>query len=244
MTGPMREAQDGVAIIHDVEVDSFIRFAEYIYGGDYNVVQHTIKSEQREYPEDDCPISEPSVEHDDWDFPTKGSKKSIKKSRKAIVNFPELETLLSLVEYPVVSPVREAFPVITTDTFPGAGPAKDCDKKCDFTEVLLCHARVYCMADRFQVPRLKELAIYKLYMLLRQIIDSSDCYVSNIVSLLGYVYGHTAELESTSEPLRDLLAHYVAWDFRSRMGEEDFRVYLAENGAFARDVCEKVSMRL
>jgi hypothetical protein len=243
--GPMREAQDGTATIHDVEVDSFTRFAEYIYGGDYNAVPHTIKSKQREHPQDDdYPIPEPSVEHDDWGtFPTSAVKKS-KKVRKATLNFPEPTTLLSLADYPVVSPVTEVFPVIIRDTFPGTEPAEDCDTEYDFTEVLLCHARVYCMADRFQVPRLKELAIYKLCMLLRHIVDSSHCYVSNLVSLLDYVYGHTMDLESTSEPLRDLLAHYVAWDFRSRMGEEDFRVYLAENGAFARDVCEKVSMRL
>lgn len=77
MKGPMREAQDGTATLHDVEVDSFIRFAEYIYGGDYNVVQHTVKSEQREYPQDDCIISEPFVEHDDWSsFLTRDVKKS------------------------------------------------------------------------------------------------------------------------------------------------------------------------
>lgn len=81
-------------------------------------------------------------------------------------------------------------------------------------------------------------------MLLRQIIDSSHCFVGDLVCLLEYAYGHTMDLESTSEPLRDLLAHYVAWEFRSRMGEENFKVYLAENGAFARDVCEKVSLRL
>jgi hypothetical protein len=44
-------------------------------------------------------------------------------------------------------------------------------------------------------------------------------------------------LKSTKDPLRDLLAHYAAWDFRH--GEGAFPDYLAENEVFTR-----LSMRL
>jgi hypothetical protein len=257
MTGRMREAQDGTATIHDIDIDSFTRFAEYIYGGDYNMVQPIVKSEQREDPQfihayeepaheepaheepayEEPAVEEPPMEDLDWALPTKTRKKGARMATPK-------QTLLSLADYSFRKPLTEVFPVVPTGTFASTESAGDDDTPGDFTEVLLCHARVYSMADQFQVSKLKELAIYKIYMLLRQINDSDDCHVSNLVSILDFVYGHTMDLESTEEPLRDLLAHYVAWDFRGRMEEEDFKAYLAKNGAFTLDVCEKVSMRL
>jgi hypothetical protein len=258
MTGPMCEAKDGTATIHDVEVDSFTRFAEYIYGADYNAVQPILASEKPEKAPYDYAFAEPPMEEpvpaveepdmeepaaeapaveDDWLFSGWSSRKGAGKA----ISKP---TLPSLADYSVVSPVTEAFPVVLRAISPSTNPIEDCDTLWDFTEVFLCHARVYSMADRFQVPRLKELAISKIHMLLRQIVDYDHCYLSDLVSLLDYVYSHTMHLESTREPLRDLLAHYVAWDFRIRMEDEDFKAFLAENGAFAQDVCEKVSMRL
>lgn len=173
----------------------------------------------------------------DWAVPTKTRKKDARKATPK-------QTLLSLADYSLMKPLTEAFPVVPRGTFASTEPAGDDDTKGDSTEVLLCHARVYSMADRFQVPGLKELAVYKIYMLLRQIDDSDDCHVSNLVSILDFVDGHTIDLESTKEPLRDLLPRYVAWDFRGHMEEEDFKAYLAKIGAFTLDVCEKVSMRL
>ena len=242
MTGRMREAQDGTATIHDIDIDSFTRFAEYIYGGDYNMVQPIVKSEQREDPQfmhayDEPATEEPFMEDLDWAVPTKTRKKGARKATPK-------QTLLSLADYSFRKSLTEVFPVVPRGTFVSTESAGDYDTQGDFTEVLLCHARVYSMADQFQVSKLKELAIYKIYMLLRQINHSDNCHISNLISILDFVYGHTMGLESTKEPLRDLLAHYVAWDFRGRMEEEDFKAYLVKKGAFTLDVCEKVSMRL
>jgi hypothetical protein len=255
MTGPMREAREGTATIHDVEVDSFTRFAEYIYGGDYSKVQPRVvgselgEATQNHDISEDAPFEVPPPPLEDPPGPELFVEEfggwgvsSKPKYRKIARKGSSVQTPASLADYSVMRPMTEAFIVKVQDS--DVEPAGDNGIQYDFAEVLLCHARVYSMADRFQIPKLKELAVHRIYTVLRHVEDTDHCYLGNLVSLLDYVYVHTMDLKSTKEPLRDLLAHYAALHFRELMEGADFKAYLAQNGEFTQDVCEKISKRL
>lgn len=69
----------------------------------------------------------------------------------------------------------------------------------DYNEVLLCHAQLYVLADRFFVPDLKALAIKNLHEAL--VPENFTLYksrVGDIVALLDYVYKNTNMSESSS----------------------------------------------
>lgn len=79
------------------------------------------------------------------------------------------------------------------------------------------------MADYFQAQGLKDLAVCKMHKTLKEIIQSEKKYVKNITSVLEFSYKNTICLDSSKDKLRDLMTHYVAWDFRKVMGNAQLR---------------------
>jgi hypothetical protein len=128
--------------------------------------------------------------------------------------------------------VCRILPAIYVDSYATIQTAQQYNAQYDFTKVLLCHARVHVMADRFQATALEELAIYKMHQFLSNIIASGQSHLGDLVSILDCVY-NTTGLESSMGPSRDLLAQHAAGEVRSRMEGKEFQDFLSGNGSFA-----------
>ena len=61
VTGFMEEAQTGTAIWEDVDVDTFARFAQFIYTGDYPPPSCNAIKEPPAVPLEDAPLKQPTT---------------------------------------------------------------------------------------------------------------------------------------------------------------------------------------
>ena len=126
-------------------------------------------------------------------------------------------------------------------------------KDFDFEDVMLVHAKVYCLADYMLLPQLQALAHQCLNKVLQSItVISPDLpVIGNLVTLIEYVYANTASPpeEKTingdkEEPLRKLISTFIAmhlgkFKFSAR---DDTRMchLLDEGGDFVVDLYDKV----
>jgi hypothetical protein len=241
----MQEAQEGHACLEDVDEDTFVRFAEYIHVGDYNVSSPQVvpvelpKSDSSSQAGENLPefAAEETLEghnpipvEDQWAMWTTGASRNARTRKSQAHALPLFADLV----YPY--PEELAFPINAVGR-KNAGPTED------YSEVFLCHARAYVFAEKYQVTGLKKLVCYKLHQTLHKFTIYAP-RVGDIIGLIQYSYRNTPELEHSEEPLRNLLAHYAASNFKQLVQTAEFQELLAEGGAFAKDVSKKVSERL
>ena len=128
--------------------------------------------------------------------------------------------------------MREAFhsrqPVVRRDHINVSPPRKNLDKSEDYTEVFLCHARVYVFADLHDIEELKLLALDELHALLA-IFDLYEERTGDVVSLLRYAYANSGQCWE-GESLRGVLTDFVGVEMDALMLDKDFREAMMENG--------------
>ena len=116
----------------------------------------------------------------------------------------------------------------------------------DFTKVFLGHARLYVFAEKWDIEPLREISLHKLQQTLISF-TLFDERVGNVVELLTYAYDneHTRDRQGKSvDALRLLLSHYAACSIEDLSKNDQFQTFLNENGAFGRDLVEKLIERL
>jgi hypothetical protein len=112
----------------------------------------------------------------------------------------------------------------------------------DYAEAL-CHVQLYVFAEKYQINDLKDLVIRKLH---RALMDTTfhPLRVGEFVELIQLAYENTPDLKSKEEPLRNLLAHYAAWNFEELAPTSAFQDLLIAGGTFVNDLCQKICRRL
>ena len=112
----------------------------------------------------------------------------------------------------------------------------------DYTEVFLCHARLYVFAEKYDIQPLKMFAIHRLHQLLK-VYRLYPERVVDITSLMRYVYANT-RADDKAEPMRALLMHYVGCEMNTLVNSEIFKAFLEEGGSFVGDFLGIVSKRI
>lgn len=74
----------------------------------------------------------------------------------------------------------------------------------------LSHARIYVLADKYDMPHLKNVAVRKLQKALDWLMPIEEDFHPYIADLIKFIYGNTPSLGSTRDPLRELVTHFVA----------------------------------
>jgi len=113
-------------------------------------------------------------------------------------------------------------------------------EKCeDYTDVFLCHARVYVFAEKYDIAELRKLALCKL----KQILQDFHVYderIEDIVSLIRYSYNNDNTRDNEPgediDTLRRLVIHYVVCLYETIAKDDGFLVLVEEGGPFARDL--------
>lgn len=115
----------------------------------------------------------------------------------------------------------------------------------DYTDVFLCHARLYVFADKWDIGLLKQLCLHKLHQTL-SVFTLYEERVGDIVTLMRYIYNNTFHSSSTEDPLRSLLIHYATCVVETLVQSSEFKALLLSEEAreLASDLIVKMINRL
>ena len=289
--GPMAEAKERCALFEDIDEETFVRFCEYAYTGDYLVPspgivtvsqdkdsrngmneEQTISSSvpglefevlpQDEQPQDAFLMHEiddnlhakdnvPETIDEfytqspqklmDTPSPSLTTKKDKKKASQGAFDYP-------FAGFDTPHPQHRSKKDNFCDDFrmaysswdgPVFEPYKNCDPSENFTEIFLCHARLYAFADRYQIDSLRTLVLYKL----RRTLAAFRLFperVPDIFELVQFSYANTRE----HDDLRSLVTDYIVCFVEYLVPHPDWVSLLANTDSFATEVLTQVLRRL
>ena len=244
----MGEVSEGKVVFEDVEEDTFIRFCQFAYTGDYTTPDftHIPPMELPNIPGRDEPVVEPVEEEpepepvpepvlvpvNDWGSTTKKLKKPKKSSKSAFLrqslDNPTYNTESSRTIFTARCEVRQ-----------NSNPTED------YTPVFLGHAQLYVFAEKWGIAVLKTLALSKLHKTL----TSFTLYAvrrPDIVELLRYTFSndHTPDRVGTVDDLRSLVMLYTACEVESLVLCPEFLSLVREGGQVSQDLVQTVMKRI
>lgn len=134
-----------------------------------------------------------------------------------------------------------------SNSIPNYNPRKNAKKYEDYTDAFLCHARVYVFAEKYDIARLRVIALHKLQQTLK-IFHVYNKRIGNIVSLVRYSYsnGNTrdSEVGQDIDALRKLIIYYVVCVFETVVKDDSFLALMEEGGPLIRDLTGMLLKRI
>lgn len=224
----MKEAQDKVVIWKDVDEQTLALFAEFVYTGGYTLPvvedQATGSGTEPPHPTESTP--------DKLEQSSKKKKSSILKSEQVPepkrTRFQDLFYRSSAISTPPPTSIHSLRSPADTppDGYPNAN--------------LLAHARLYVLAEIYDMKKLKSLALQKLHAILSQFHPYGAAYHRDVMVLIRYTYENTLSREHKDE-LRMLLSCYLADEGSKAVAQSKQCLDLIEEvGAFARDLVSEL----
>lgn len=242
--GRMAEAQEGFAILEEVDKGTFERFMDWTYKGYYKAadfetdasISPTPDTSSKEEGETtgwseveshyvDCAVNPPTDQ-------SLGKSKRSNKPKKAKTSQELKESFLQR-EYTVRREVI-SIPRTRANRLPYE----------NHTEVFLSHARLYVFAEQYDIQPLKVLAYEELHNALA-IYTLYPRRTGDIVTLLRYVYANTGVTAKGDTDLRKLLKDYVGYEMSNLMKNQEFQdLMLEDGGPLLRDFMKMVARRI
>ncbi|KAI9783313.1 MAG: hypothetical protein M1816_001411 [Peltula sp. TS41687] len=277
--GGMREAKEGCALLEEVDEDTFVRFIQYAYTGDYIAAYPEIllspsligntgsdtpthkqicptPPEAGDVAADavaDAPVEETIfAELDESSSPATTSPWAVfgnrdkKKHKSKWHTIIDHDNSFGEVNSTTRSKKSELWATFENKTYPisvSAFQPRENGESCeDYTEVFLCHARLYVFADKYLIRPLQDLCLHKLQRTLAKFTLYEE-RVGDIVELMRYVYS-VGDGSDSMDGLRSLLAHYAACVVEDLARSNKFELLLEEPGCLARDLFRYMLKRL
>ncbi|KAL9125882.1 MAG: hypothetical protein Q9217_004981 [Psora testacea] len=263
VNGEMKEAKEGCTPLEEVDEQTFVRFTQYAYTGDYVTADPeilldssaiaTTDSAQNEAPPDlnrpdvvaewvpaeDEPEEPPEI-HAAFDELGWGSSQISEKDKK--------EKGHMQLEWAGVkskkSKLWTSFRLKEYGIFKPASHVRKNREACeDYTVVFLCHARLYAFADKYDIEHLKRLSLGKLHQTLVTFTPYEE-RIDDIVELLHYSYSNTPDRPDSKDDLRQLIIHYAACVVEYLSRNAKFQLLLEEHGSLAKDLLMQMLDRL
>ena len=231
INGNLKEATQGFAVLEDVDGGTFLRFIRWTYSADYPAREHSLVIPEPGPVEDTS--KDTTADADDWG--TWGfAKKDKKKKKKDKTTEPAVKGYL-----------REDF--ISSDEgggfsfgnyIPSARANKGPDE--EYTEVFLGHARMYVFADKYDIQKLKTLALQKLQhqLAIHTLYLERVCEIS---TLLSYVYANTTD---KAEDIRSMLAHYVGVEMANLVKDGEIKDLMLEEPDMLHDFLKMFALKV
>ena len=239
INGHLSEAQQGFAILEDVDEGTFVRFIRWVYSKDYPAPEHTmvessnVTSAQRptnETSDDACTFD------DDFVWRSWSPKEEKKKKKNIGHRSPSKGSLREsfIIQYDLLSSGHSVDPSIP-------GPRGNKAPEEDYTEVFLGHARMYVFAEKYDIQPLKMLAQLKLHHTL-SIFTLFPERIGDIMTLLKYVYANTAEAVDGNGDIRPMLAHYIGCEMEMLAKDGEIKDLMLDNGDMLGDFLEMFAL--
>ncbi len=241
VNGGMKEAGDGVAEWPEVDEETFLRFWRFAYRGDYAGAEPVFVSDATAAAIAE-PEPKPGTEHwfvsepvPEFDWRPRGVKKRVsgrtnvfgRKAPQEVINtFPVSNHWARFEELCYDAPPVE----------PAPAPAKTSPaKNMDHSGVFLSHARVYVMADYYDIDALMTLSLKKLHRALvgfPLVEERAD----DVAKLLGYAYPNTVDKSGGQDALRHLVAFYAACKIETLWTSPYFQQVLEQSGEISKAI--------
>ncbi len=253
MRGKMSESASRVVTWVDVDQETFVRFAQFAYTGDYSVpkmivcghVHQPMESEKKKEVENDMWfVAEPLQRDDEWGLFSPASKKDKKKKKSALF---ALEDTLESPHTTVSTRFDEAHVYALQ---PRSKFAHSCEPEIingpeenNITEALLSHTLLYILAEKWGIDCLKMLTLFKLHQTLSKLVLDAP-KVPHIMELVRHGYAGTPDLDTGIDGLRYLLCKYVSDNVKVMSEHEAFLALIQDGGTFVRDLWKRVMQRV
>lgn len=118
----------------------------------------------------------------------------------------------------------------------------------NYKEVLLSHAKVYCLAQYRSISALRNLALRRIYLILLKIdlisFKADSIGALNFIDLVVYVYSNTDSLTNSEEPLRRLVSQCAALNINALQCRQEMSDLMSEGGDFVNELMPKLCRRL
>ena len=215
INGHMAEAQQGFAVLKEVDEGTFIRFVQWAYNGYYSSPKHDNKPNDND---------------------KKPTPRKTKRNRGTVIDDVGSFRYESPPEISMQSTretLKEAFVerkcTTRRDSIHIPPPRANKDSTEDYTAVFLCHARLYVFADQFDIQPLKALALEELQLTLARYTLYPE-RTGDIIALLHYIYANTSESVDGVEDLRTLLTAYMGYEMDVLIKDRAFKELMFEDG--------------
>ncbi|KAI1334984.1 hypothetical protein F5Y15DRAFT_399206 [Xylariaceae sp. FL0016] len=251
----MKESKDGLAEWPEVDEASFVQFCEFAYTGSYQNLQPICNEAEAEAeavedePGPDPPMDE-NIEgnvyqeetkdfHNNWNGMVSRKKKKCKKSLR-----------LEKEEFWPPSPgsLWQRFESLSYTVSPAPtepDPKIDLLRDWYFDNVFLSHARMYVLADYYDIDKLAKLSLQKLHSILALARSPSNSFsASDIIPVLEYCFTSTVNKGGVQDELRALLVRYVACRVEGLWEDDAFQDVLERFGELSRAVVGALRERL
>lgn len=234
----MVEAHDGLAVLDDVEADTFVGFCEFAYTGDYRsriterepevVTDDPVLIQREGALEDIAPelveqldlaLEEAPMSEEYWGLGRSEKKKYRTQATRIWNDFLNLT-----YEDPPCLVSDEQATLVNGDNAS--------------TISLLYHAKIYVFAEKYLIDNLRILCLRKLHGALRDF-DLTSQTSGLILEVLEFTYTQTERKESRDDELRMLLIHYAACKGEILKQNPNLRSLLEANGEMACDLLYK-----
>jgi hypothetical protein len=118
-------------------------------------------------------------------------------------------------------------------------PRKNRESSEEYGEVFLSHARLYTLADKYDIPELRKLSLHKIYVSLKEFALYPN-RVGDVVNLASYSFENTI----TGDRLRTLLVDYCACVLEDILENDGFKDLVDKSPDFAFELIKKLRNRL
>ena len=219
----MSENPVGEATWEDVDKETFARFIEFTYSEDYSVPGRILKDQLNHQHQEHQEHQEPV---DDYDF---GWGNSAAKKKK-VVRGPPLQLFDSL-SYDVKPQSKFAGTYESAITRSSNENLHE-----DIGDILIIHASLYALGEKWGLEELKTLTLSKLHGTLKRV-PREEFDIQHIVKLTRFVYSdeNTPDWEDGIDRLRELVCYYNTTVVELSMKNSAFLALIEEGGPFVRD---------
>lgn len=241
MNGSMREAIDGAAPLYDVDEQTFVRFCEYAYMGDYTPAQQQPVLTSSKFDWGGSLTSEASFEA--------SSKKKKKKGSSKLIYFGEDEAHCGQCnrETPTENLWNEFQRRTYSVVSPKFRPREHMAEYEDNAGLFICHARVYVFADTYDIAELCSLSLDKLHQALCSFEIVAD-QMGKVIDLVRFSYCNDNtrdnEVGQDIDSLRRMVVHFVVCVFMTIVKDDGFLGLMEEGGCFVRDLTGLLGERI
>lgn len=249
VNGGLKESQDRVAELLDVDPDTFVRFLEYAYRHDYTTrscTQEAVAKVERSDSTQDGPVSgSDGIAKLLHTHPDNGwsNSKSAPADYGALAYtkvYPPQKT--PQIEDPRAAFSKREYPHPTHDTDDHFHPVATTSPSHNYAPVFLTHARLYTFADMRMARPLKNLVLHKLHKSLVAF-ELHPERVGHVVELVRYAYEHGEDRsrDGRIDALRDMVVSFVVAEMKVLAGYDEVRELMEAGGEFAGDFWDLVS---
>lgn len=124
----------------------------------------------------------------------------------------------------------------STSVFSARKNTEGCE---DYTKVFLCHAKLYVMADTYDIPALKQLSLHRLHATLKEFTLYPSRF-NDIATLAKYVFDNTV----SKDKIRDMITLYYACIVEDARKQDGLKSLVEDIPDFAFGLIDKMSDRL